>query len=537
MSFPARGSVFLAGAALALSVVAVVMAGRSLALDNQGDLIIRSTTRLVQMSVVAQDKQGRPVVDLKREDFELFDNGKRCPISIFVVEAPGIASQPQSVPRNTFTNQFARTAGVRSAHAVILLDWLNTGWEDQARTRQQVIRMLQRIEPNDRIALYVLDRKLKVISEFGGDTAALLEKLAALRADPVNWGQVEATGTDDASVSTLDGAIFPGRIGGRHHAPESDSPKEEQTFLLDQRVRETLRAFEEIAAHLASVPGRKTLIWVSAGFPLNVRWSGADGAAPHERDYTAEVRRIIQKLNNADVAVYPIDSRGLTASPTGYDSIWTMDRIASRTGGLAWYERNDLDVGMRTALDDIRFTYTIGFYPPADATHTFHKVRLQVRRHDVMLRYREGYYLDRPGEPYPQNKETEVTQALLSPVDSTAIPITIAATRKRDAVTLRLSVDAGGLDFVRENDRWHAKLELGVRFAAPDGNQVGSLVSQTAEFNMRPQAYEDALRNGLVLEIPLQILPNATVLKQWVRDVSSGKIGTLSIPLKMVTED
>lgn len=64
---------------MTLSVVAVTMAGRSFAIDDQAGLVIRSTTRLVQMSVVAQDKQGRPVVDLKSEDFEVFDNGKRCP--------------------------------------------------------------------------------------------------------------------------------------------------------------------------------------------------------------------------------------------------------------------------------------------------------------------------------------------------------------------------------------------------------------------------------------------------------------------------
>ena len=225
----------------------------------------------------------------------------------------------------------------------------------------------------------------------------------------------------------------------------------------------------------------------------------------------------------------------MTATPSAAFAIDTLKEFASRTGGLAWYNRNDMDVGMRTALDDVRFTYTIGFYPPEDATHRFHKVRLQVRQHDVWLRYRDGYYLDNPGESYPQNREAEVAPALLSPVDSTAISITIKADRKRDALMLRISLDARALDFVRENDRWHGKLEMGARFATADGKQIGSAISQTAECNMRPQTYDAVLRNGLVFQIPLQIPPNATVLKQWVRDVRSGKIGTLSIPLKMVT--
>ncbi len=82
--------------------------------------------------------------------------------------------------------------------------------------------------------------------------------------------------------------------------------------------------------------------------------------------------RSIQKLNNADVAVYPVDARGLIVSSSAYDTIWTMKEFASRTGGLAWYSRNDLDAGVRNALDDIRFSYTIGFSPPEEAKYGSH---------------------------------------------------------------------------------------------------------------------------------------------------------------------
>ena len=487
------------------------------------------------MSVVVQDKHGRPVVDLKKEDFQVFDNGKRCPVTVFVVEAAGTTSQPPPVPRDTFTNQFARTTGARSAYAVVLLDWLNTGWSDQAWARQQLVQMLERIERNDRVALYVLDRGLRVISEFGDDTATLLEKLATLRGDPLDWGEAPPAGIYDASVSTsaLGGALFPSRNGVSH--PPADFSKEEQMFLLDQRVRETLTAFQEIAAHLASVPGRKTLIWVSAGFPLNVFWNAVDGTVPNDRDYNAEIGRTIQKLNNADVAVYPIDARGLTASLNAYDTIWTMKEFAVRTGGLAWYNSNDLDLGMRNALDDIRFSYTIGFPPPEEASHGFHKVRVKVRRPGVSLHYRDGYYLDESGSSHLQDQKTQFVRAMDSPVDSTAVPITVRAARNRDTLVLQMPLDAGSLDFVREADRWQGKLEIQARFEAGDGRQIGSITSKVVELNMRPRTYDTALRDGLAFRITLQIPPHATALKQLVCDGRSGKIGTLSIPLKMVT--
>lgn len=522
MPVPTRGFVFIGRLVLGFSAAALAVPAGSLAADKQAGPVIRSTTRLVQMSVVAQDKQGRPVVDLKKEDFEVFDNGKLCTINVFVVEAPGSTAQPRPLPRYSFTNQFARTTGARSGYAVILLDWLNTPWSDQARSRQQVVQMLQRIELNDKVALYVLDRGLRVVSDFGGDKATLLEKLAALRGDPRDLLEVPAPAIADASVS------------GSNQFP-ADFSKEEQVFFLDRRVQDTLLAFQEIADHLATVPGRKILIWVSAGFPLSIDSRVVDGAAPGERAYSAEIGRAIQKLNDADVAVYPIDARGLTASPNAVITIWTMREFAQRTGGLAWYNRNDLDLGMRNALDDVRFSYTIGFSPPEEASHGFHKVRVKVRRPGVNLRYRDGYYLDEPGDPHLQDQRTEVVQAMLSPVDSTAIPVTVRAARKRDTLALLVSLDAGSLDIAWEGGRWQGKLEMQVRFTAADGSQIGSVTSQVAELDMRQQTYDAVLRNGLVFHINLQIPPTATAVKQLVWDVRSGKIGTLSIPLKMVT--
>jgi len=117
-------------AALALIVAAFVIAAGSLAAVPQTDALIRSTTRLVQMSVVAVDKQGRPVRDLKQTDFDLFDNGKHCPVSVFVIENATLKAAPP-LPPHTFTNQLERLTGARSGYAVVLLDWLNTQWSDQ----------------------------------------------------------------------------------------------------------------------------------------------------------------------------------------------------------------------------------------------------------------------------------------------------------------------------------------------------------------------------------------------------------------------
>jgi hypothetical protein len=147
------------------------------------------------------------------------------------------------------------------------------------------------------------------------------------------------------------------------------------------------------------------------------------------------------------------------------------------------------------------------------------------------LRHPEGYNLDEPAESGAQNHENTTAQALTSPLDFTAIPITVKADRAGDTLTMQMSLDVGSLDLVSENDRWTGKLEMAARFATADGKQAGFIISQIAEYNMLPQTYNAAVRDGLNLQITLQIPRNATVLRQLVRNVKSGKVGTLSIPL------
>ena len=160
---------------------------------------------------------------------------------------------------------------------------------------------------------------------------------------------------------------------------------------------------------------------------------------------------------------------------------------------------------------------------------------IKVRRPGVTLRYREGYYLDEPGSSQLQDQKAEVARAMLSPVDSTAVPIKSQSglearyTRFGDVSRRRAR-----MDFALEAGRWQGKLEIQSCFEAADGRRIGSTTSQLVDIKMRPQTHDAVLRTGLVFHITLQIPPDAAVLKQLACDVRSGKIGTLSIPLKMV---
>ena len=105
-------------------------------------------------------------------------------------------------------------------------------------------------------------------------------------------------------------------------------------------------------------------------------------------------------MNRADVAVYTVDARGLPVNAKGYGA--SLREFAARTGGTAFSDRNDLDEGMRLALEDLKVSYTLGFMVGTNAAPGMHEIRLRTTRPGVTVRYRESYQLDDSNPPHRQ---------------------------------------------------------------------------------------------------------------------------------------
>jgi len=316
--------------------------------------VIRSTTNLVQVRVVATDSKGNPIADLRREDFELRDNGRPQPVTLFVANRGGAASAKAPAAGAN------GTVDTSPGYALILLDWVNTKYVEQLAARDSAIKLLRRVQPRQRIALYLLGPDPGLLLDFTDDRDELIKVLEEVELEP------------DPPVA--------GRL-----------TVEEQLFDLNRKVEDTAHAFATVATQLAHVPGRKSLIWVTAGFPMVVNGGVVRGARPAELVYVREIENLLAKLNTGDVAVYAIDACGLTVKACGF--VGTMEELAGRTGGTVFADRNDLDEGMRLALDDLSVSYTLGFHAPEDAPEGLHEIRLRVNRPGVLLRYRESYRL------------------------------------------------------------------------------------------------------------------------------------------------
>lgn len=348
------------------SLVAARMLGEQGASDS--GVVLRSSTTLVQVRVIAENSKGA-VTDLRREDFEVLSDRKPQPLTLFTIESgaePRAAQSDSAKPSSD-----ARTD---PGYALLVLDWLNTDPVDRIMAQDNLVALLKKFEPRQRVGLYLPSTKPRLLLDFTTDRDLLLDAIQAAGEEPIEAGDDPAPGQFDA------------RYGGKSGPPNIEM----QLFFWNKKVVDTLHTFEAIAEHLAHVPGRKSLIWVSAGFPMVVDGTVVPGAKAGEIVYGHDLDRMLSKLNASDVAVYSVDPRGLKATGSrGFTG--TLQELASRTGGTAFYDRNDLDEGIRLAFEDTRLVYVLGFHVPEGVAPGIHDIRVRVKRPGVKLRYRDTY--------------------------------------------------------------------------------------------------------------------------------------------------
>jgi VWFA-related protein len=325
------------------------------------DMVIRSTTNLVQVRVVAEDSKGSPVTDLQRADFQIQDNRKPQPITLFSADR-GTCPGPPIAPKPS-ASQLSDSAEAPGSYSVILLDWLNTPYAYRLLAQEQFLDLLKKYQPGQKVAIYLLGHEPRLLHDFTGDMDILRQV-------------VEDAGLEFGMVE--DGPSRAGRFSAATAGRGRGGGGEIEDLILQNKVFDTLHTIQVIADQLAHVPGRKSLVWLTAGFPWN-----AGGI-----DFVPRVETALNKLNKSDVAVYWVNPCGLSSMCRSYPG--PLSEISQRTGGTVFGD-NDTDRGIRLALEDMRISYTLGFNVPEGAAMGPHEIRLRVNRPGVKLRYRESY--------------------------------------------------------------------------------------------------------------------------------------------------
>jgi VWFA-related protein len=506
--------------------------------------IVRVTTRLIQLNVVAQDRHGNPVTDLTKDDFVLKDAGKEQKIAVFSMErsdtmpsAPvgGRVVAGQALPPNTFTNRVEQKVG---AVTVILFDRLNTKMTDSIQAKAQLVKYIKQMSPNDQVAIYVQGRDLKLVHDFSRSSEALIKAVNGDKLNAINTVAADADPADsDTGNDDLDAAV------DRANAMLAD-------YLNAARAQQTLESLQLIAQHVSQIPGRKNLVWISSGFPFSMNQDTMNIDNPRDsRDFNEETQKMARFLNDANMAIYAIDARGLfqtaipdasqrgktnTRTPPAQPKIdhqyETFDIVAERTGGKAFHNTNDITGAIKKAVEDAKVTYTLGFYPDdAKWDGQFHKLTLHCNRSGVNIRYRPGYFASAAQPEQTTRRYTDIQQVLRAGANTNEIGFTVNMQPKPGAITAQVVIDPANITLTEQEGKWVGSLQ----FIAASGNvekgQFDEPKTMVVNMKFPPEAHASVLKNGFTINHTFNLKPDTDQFRIAVKDVPSGALGSLVI--------
>jgi VWFA-related protein len=508
---------------LALFLVALELFGLKNTTAAQND-VLRVNTRLVEVDVVVRDKNG-PVTNLAKEDFTIFDNGKLQRVDVFSISTAERSKPVEDAPLPAGVVSNRGGSEVPRSATVILFDRLNTADRYQRDGMRQLLAYLKSARKEDLTALYVLGDDLKLVQDFTTDADRLVRAASKIEVG-------DLPGVENRTVREIAQSTAVGRVTRR----DVRTAVAVTELAVAERIDPTEDAVEFIARHLSALPGRKSLVWVSAGIPLSI----SHGTSRDGRE--SQIERATRLLTAANIAVYTVDTHGLEAPDplsgrgrgrfNGNALPDAMIRLADGTGGRAFYFNNDLAGSIRTAISDAEVSYTLGFYPSENGFDgKFHNLSVKVGRNDVEVRHRAGYFALKDEAPNEKERRSIMIELLSSPLDASQIGLLASAEpapANAKAFRVLLRIDVSDLYLEQRNGRWAGLLDLIVRV---ESSKQKAVQIRTIPLDLSEEGYRAALARGVVLEDTVTTDRPTDRIRIVVQERATGFAGSLWLPL------
>src|ERR1700683_4911198 len=248
--------------------------------------VFRAETRLVLVDAVVTDKKGNYIRDLSQKDFKVWEDGKEQAITNFSFEENTGSSNPQT------------------RYMVLFFDNSTMDFGDQAKARDAAAKFIDaNAGPGRLIAIADFGGTVKISQNFTADAQRLKQVVKGIKTSSVSPDAAPVT-----TVASLGAPTLPVPALGNAEA--------------DFGIHSVLLALRSLGKDLSTVPGRKTLVMLTSGFPLSP-------------EYQSEVTAVIDTCNKSNVAIYPIDVRGLTVPDLpGMQNRLTQPSVHSPAGSI-----------------------------------------------------------------------------------------------------------------------------------------------------------------------------------------------------------
>lgn len=527
-------------------------------LSQQPAPVFRSGINLILVGVVVRDKSGAVVRGLTADDFDLLEDGVRRPILTFAFEeikptaapienastlAPvSAASRPSRtaapVPPvdNDTPSHPLRSEGVAGHRLLTLVFDTSSMQPDDVQKAVDGARKWvdEEMTPADLVAVAAINSSLQVLTDFTSSKErmrAVLSSFAATDGTAFSAVDTNTAATDEAEQTATDDTTA-----------VDQSAQELDTFNNDVR----LRALKTLADALAPIQQKKAIIYFSSGMER----SGTDNQV--------ELRAAVNAAVKANVAIYPVDARGLqaivpggsarTASRGGVGAFSgravvssftelaaqqeTLTALAFDTGGKAFTDSNDFGEAFTRVERDISSYYILGF-ASANASKDGRYRRLSVRvknRPTVKVEAKAGYYADRDfAHTGKADREALLQEQLTAPIPVTDVPMFVTAGWFRLAadkyyVPISLAVPGNAVPASTSA----ATLDVAGFIRDERGFPVGRIRDT---ITVPPGKAEELAAKQVLYQTGVTLPPGRFSLKIVVRENADGQMGTFETPI------
>jgi VWFA-related protein len=513
---------------------------------QQATPAIRATTELVLVNVVARDRKGNLVRDLKQQDFSVLEDGQKQQLASFDfenIDELALAQQQMATtngrsgaaPATAKPQPVERTTDARDRRLILLF------FDFSAMDPEQIDRAVDaakkyvntKMQSADLIASVSLTTNMRLDLNFSDDKAKILSALSAYNSGSGQGFDNGATGSSEGSAET----------GGAFTADDTDY----NTFSADRK----LLALQSIIQSVGKLSQKKSLIYFSNG----ISQSGVDNQSALRAATAAAVK--------ANVAIYPLDVRGLQALPAGGEAQnaslhgqsaysgtsvlndlnsnastqETLSTLAADTGGKAFFDSNDFSGVFSQVQKDTSAYYILGY---SSSNHVkdgrFRHIKVVVNRPDLKLDYRSGYYASRDFEHSGRaDREAQLQDELASDLPGTDVAVYAGTSyfRRDDShyfLAVSIVVPGSQIPFVQEKDRDSATLDIAGVVLERGKFQVGQLRDTV---KLAVDNTQQVRRKNVQYNTSFLLAPGSYHLKFVVRENRTGRMGTFEADVQI----
>jgi VWFA-related protein len=547
---------------------------------------LESRANLVPVRVVVHDSTGQAVENLRKDDFQIKQDGQLQFITHFSVEMAGSTdnqvARGEAIPLPTDSASVTESAPDASGKPVaaapgaltmptrfvaLLFDDVHLDVGDVARTRTAAMRFIETtVKPNERLAIYTISGQHQV--DFTDDRSAIRASLVALMANPVGAYDpktqqdclqmsyyeadlIENKGDQQAAAAALSDAMAceASMPGG---SPQTDAAQ--ARVLVASTVQMAIQAgyinsqyavqrLQEVVRRVSALPGQRSIVLVSPGFLMSTL------------EY--EVSEIIDKANHANVYINTLDARGLytvdpigdvTRRPQPHSDAATMaidlqyrleeqqvqsdvlSDLAYSTGGFYFRNNNDLDAGFRVTAAEPEVSYLLAFVPSnLKNDGKFHTVSVKLTtKEKYTVQARRGFFAPKRGETPEQLAKQDIEDALFSQEEQQSVPIQLHLQYfKSDAQNAKLSVlthvDLNHVGFEKSQGRNWDDLTIVAALFDRNGNFITG-EEKTLELRLKDATLVRLDQTGVTVKTNFDVKPGGYLVRLVVRDSKAAQL-------------